>query len=214
MIHYTTIYKLIKDGYEKIFQSEKEACQFLGVTQSTVASCYRRNSKCKGWTIERLGISSHGETHTRLYKIWEAMHERCERKSHKHYDNYGGRGISVCDEWEEYIPFRDWAIDNGYSDDLTLDRKNTDGNYSPDNCRWTNMKEQQNNKRNNRRLTWNGETKTIAEWSDIVGIKQTTIKERLKLGWSVEQALCTPVRKRTKGYRPSVVKMDGSVNDE
>ena len=75
--------------------------------------------------------------------------------------------------------------------------------YNPDNCKWSTMKEQQNNKRNNHRLTWNGETKTVTEWAEIVGIKKTTIKERLNAGWPVGKALTEPVRQRTRGYRPS-----------
>ena len=139
------------------------------------------------------------------------MHERCERVNHTHYKDYGGRGISVCDEWSEYVPFMKWSLVNGYQDNLTLDRKDTDGNYCPENCQWVTMKQQQNNKRNNRRLLWNGETHTVSEWSEITGIKPTTIIARLNAGWSTEESLTTPVRVRTQGYRPSDVKerMDG-----
>lgn len=85
---------------------------------------------------------------------------------------------------------------NGYADNLTLDRKEHDGGYTPDNCRWATVKEQQNNKRNNHLVTLDGETHTITEWAELLGIKKTTIKERLKCGWTDEQALTTPVRKR------------------
>ena len=149
----------------------------------------------------------HGETHTRLHKIWESMIARCEYEKHPYFADYGGRGVTVCEEWHDYLTFRNWAMSNGYSDDLTIDRiKNEDG-YNPNNCKWSTIKEQQNNKRNNRRLTWNGETKTVTEWAEVVGISKTTIKERLNAGWTVEMALTTPVRKRTRGYRPSA-KMD------
>lgn len=211
MKYHTTQYKLSKNGEEKFFNSEKDACVFLGVVTCSVASCYRKGSLCKGWAIEKIRSSTHGETKTRLFKIWESMHERCERKTHKHYKDYGARGIFVCEEWKEYKPFRDWAMVHGYSEDLTIDRKDTNGEYSPDNCRWITMKKQQNNKRNNHFLTWNGETKTITEWSEATGIKKTTIKERLNLGWSVDKTLTTPVRQRTKGYRPSL-KMDEEVS--
>lgn len=138
----------------------------------------------------------HGETHTRLHKIWESMHARCEYEKHPYFSDYGGRGITVCEEWKEFIPFRDWATANGYADNLTIDRKDHNGDYSPENCRWTTMKEQQNNKRSNHLVTLNGVSRTITEWSEILGIKKTTIKERLRCGWTDEQALTTPVRKR------------------
>lgn len=194
------------------FNSEKEACDFLGVTKCSVSSCYRRNSLCKGWKIRKVGISTHHETKTRLHKIWESMHSRCENQNHKYYAYYGGRGIRVCDEWNEYIPFRDWAIAAGYNDNLTIDRIEVNGNYNPENCRWATIREQQNNKRSNRLVQFNGASHTISEWSEIVGIKKTTIKERLNAGWTIEKVLTEPVRQRTKGYRQST-KMDGGDND-
>ena len=192
----TAIYKLTKDGTSVEFRSEAEACEYLGVKQCTVASCCRSKCKCKGHTVERVGLSTHDGTGTRLYKIWRGMIERCCRPAHAHYKDYGGRGITVCDEWKEFVPFRDWANGNGYADSLTIDRKDHNGNYCPENCRWSTMKEQQNNKRNNHLVTLNGVSHTITEWSEILGIKKTTIKERLKCGWTDEQALTTPVRKR------------------
>lgn len=135
------------------------------------------------------------------------MHSRCENQNHKYYAYYGGRGIRVCDEWNEYIPFRDWAIEAGYNDGLTIDRIEVNGNYNPENCRWATIREQQNNKRSNRLVQFNGASHTISEWSEIVGIKKTTIKERLNAGWSIEKVLTEPVRQRTKGYRQA--RMDG-----
>lgn len=145
----------------------------------------------------------HGETKTRLHKIWECMHERCKYEKHRHYAIYGGRGISVCAEWNDYTEFAKWARNNGYAETLTIDRKDGNGNYEPSNCRWVTMKQQQNNRRNNHTICYNGERHTITEWSEILGIGKTTIKERLKSGWSEEKALTAPVRARTRGYRPS-----------
>lgn len=98
---------------------------------------------------------SHGESHTRLYNVWNGMRQRCKDPSHKSYKNYGGRGICFCDEWEDYTAFRDWALKNGYSKDAkygqcTLDRIDVNKNYSPDNCRWVDSKTQASNKRNSR----------------------------------------------------------------
>ena len=109
--------------------------------------------------------------------------------------------------WHSYIKFRDRAITHGYNDDLTIDRINNEKGYEASNCRWVTMQEQQNNKRSNH-IVYLGEVgHTISEWSEILGIGKTTIRMRLESGWSDEDALTVPVRKRTRGYRPSA-KMD------
>lgn len=139
----------------------------------------------------------HGCTNTRLFKIWSSMKERCYRAAHPHYKDYGGRGIAVCEEWKsDLLVFKNRAMVNGYADNLTIDRKDVNGDYSPDNCRWVTMKEQQNNKRSNHRVSLNGVSHTITEWAEITAIKKTTIKERLRCGWAEEKALTMPVRKR------------------
>lgn len=137
---------------------------------------------------------SHGDTGTKLYMAWLNMKARCNRKSAREYSNYGGRGIKVCDEWlHSYETFKEWAMSNGYNDKLTLDRINVDGNYCPKNCRWITNKEQQNNKRNNVVYTYNGETKTLAEWSECLGICYKTLQKRIK-NWGVDRAFTTPIK--------------------
>ena len=201
MTHYQ-----IDNGVQTVtFSSEKEACEYLGVAQCSVASCYRSGAKCKGYTIRRIGDSFHRETKTRLHKIWESMQARCEYKKHPHYHNYGGRGIVVCEDWRDYLCFRKWALNNGYNNELTIDRVDNDGDYEPSNCRWISIKKQQNNKRNNRIITAHGESRTVSEWSGVTGIGKTTIKERLNAGWSDEDSVSRPVRERKRGYRKSSV---------
>ena len=215
--HYSTRYTLIKNGERIEFNSEQDACEYLGVKKCSVASCFRKGYKCKGYEIERCGISTHGETNTRLHKIWESMIARCEYEKHPYYADYGGRGITVCDEWHSYIEFRDWAITHGYNNDLTIDRIKNEKGYDASNCRWATMREQQNNKRSNH-IVYLGEIgHTISEWSEILGIGKTTIRMRIESGWSDEDALTVPVRKRTRGYRQSAscgAKMDVDVEQK
>ncbi len=139
------------------------------------------------------GQVTHNMSRERIFRIWSAMIKRCEDPNCKAYDNYGGRGISVCDEWKDLNKFKEWAINNGYQSNLSIDRIDTNGNYSPENCRWADAKTQGNNKRNNVIITYNGVTHTLSEWSSITGIKQGTIRNRLHSGWSVDDILNTPV---------------------
>lgn len=138
---------------------------------------------------------------TRLKRIWDSMKQRCENSADIHYKNYGGRGIAICDSWRVFSGFKEWALLNGYDKHLTLDRINNDGNYEPSNCRWTTQKEQCNNKRTNHMISYNGETKTIAQWAEATGITASTIEHRLNRGnWDIERALTTPMRKyKVKG---------------
>ena len=128
-----------------------------------------------------------GHQKTRLYRTWRHMKERCLNPNNNRYSLYGGRGITVCEEWaRSFNSFFEWAIENGYEENLTIDRIDTNGNYCPENCRWADSLFQQNNKRSNRRITFNGETKTIAEWSRITGIKSRTLLYRLNNGLKIE----------------------------
>lgn len=143
------------------------------------------------------GRKTHGERHGRIYTIWANMKQRCNNRNARQYQDYGGRGITVCDEWDtSYEAFRDWAKENGYRDDLTIDRINNDGPYTPENCRWATPRDQSNNTRRNRYLTHNGETHSVSEWARILGINQGTLRKRLyKYKWSTEDALGKEVKK-------------------
>jgi len=143
----------------------------------------------------------------RLFMVYYQMIRRCYKSNDLAYDNYGARGISVCDEWlNNWYAFRDWALANGYRDDLTIDRINNDGNYEPANCRWATRKEQSHNTRkNNHRITAFGETKSLFEWLDdsrcVVSCK--VLRRRLfgrsdwkhMTIWTPEDALTTPIEK-------------------
>lgn len=139
----------------------------------------------------------HGKRKTRLYSIWHDMLRRCENPKVVSYKLYGYRGIKICEKWHDFQSFYDWAMENGYADSLTLDRIDCDGNYEPKNCRWVSMKTQQNNRRNNHIIEYNGETHTLSEWENIVGIRQKTLWKRINTShWSIEKALTTPTKKR------------------
>ena len=123
------------------------------------------------------------------------MRSRCYNSNNPDFKHYGGRGIKICEEWYgSYSCFRDWSLSNGYSENLTIDRIDVNGNYEPSNCRWSTRKEQSLNTRSNRYIEYNGETKTLSEWSKIFGLYHKTISYRLNHGWSVEKALTTPTR--------------------
>lgn len=132
----------------------------------------------------------HGMTNTRLYSIWKNMKRRCLSKTHPDYALYGERGISICDEWIQHFDmFEKWAIDNGYADDLSLDRRDVNGNYEPNNCRWVTQKVQCNNTRRNINIQYNGEVHTMKEWASILGINYGTLQSRISRGWTFERAL-------------------------
>lgn len=132
----------------------------------------------------------HGKSNTRLYGIWHGMKDRCYNSNNPRYSHYGGKGVAVCDEWKnDFQAFYDWAMANGYSDDLSIDRIDVNGNYEPSNCRWADKKTQANNTSKNHIVTAFGETKTLAQWAETTGINAITINTRLRNGWSPEEAL-------------------------
>lgn len=127
-----------------------------------------------------------------LYLKWSAMRWRCLNPRHEKFSYYGGRGITICAEWNDYAVFRAWALANGFSKDMSLDRIDVNGNYGPDNCRWIPLSHQQDNTRWVHRLTLNGITKSLPEWARELGVSPFLLRSRLYEGWSDEQVLTTP----------------------
>lgn len=138
----------------------------------------------------------HGLKHTRLYSIWNGIKIRCLNPNFIRYKDYGGRGITICDEWKnDFQAFYDWAMSNGYADNLTIDRIDNNGNYEPSNCRWVAMDVQANNSRHCRNIEFNGEVHSLSEWARITGIPRYTLNNRInQYGWSIEDALTRPNR--------------------
>lgn len=149
--------------------------------------CYRKEHLKDIGDLNR----SHDKSNTRLYKIYSKMKSRCNNPNISNYNRYGGRGISVCQEWlDDFMAFYEWSIKNGYSDDLSIDRINNDGNYEPCNCRWVTIKEQANNRSTSRYIDVNGQMFTVAQFSEIYNIKsQIFITRRLDKGFNYKQIL-------------------------
>ena len=143
----------------------------------------------------------HGDSRTgeRLYSIWRNMKARCRAQSGYNYNTYGARGIKVCSEWENsYTSFKNWALANGYSDELTLDRIDGNKGYFPENCRWATTKEQSLNRRTTKLLTFNGKTQYISEWAEDLGISPNLIYTRLSRGWELDKVLSPKKYRNTR----------------
>lgn len=151
--------------------------------------------------------TKHGMSHSRIYREWSGMKSRCYCKSHNKYYRYGGSGIKVCKEWMDFIPFYEWAISNGYKDNLTLDRINYSRNYEPDNCRWVDYTVQNNNRRMNVSVEINGVTKTVTQWSREYGISPITVFARIKKGWNHIDAITIP----SNGYNGKAIRIGNEV---
>lgn len=144
--------------------------------------------------LERVnGMRAHGQYKSKLYKVWSAMKRRCSRPNDPSYHNYGGRGITICAEWLEFPPFYAWAMENGYREGLTIERKDNDQGYSPDNCAWIPKPEQSSNTRRCKMITYQGETHNIKVWAQKFGISYARLQHRLKRGWSIERAFTTGI---------------------
>ena len=145
-------------------------------------------SKC-GNAISAEKKKKHGISHTKLYYVWQAMINRCERPGVFGYGDYGGRGITVCEEWHDPEKFFEWARNSGYKEGLQIDRIDVNGNYCPDNCRWITQLKNANNKRNNKIIEHNGEKKTLAEWARFYGVDYKNLSRNIRRGHSFEYAL-------------------------
>ena len=131
----------------------------------------------------------HGDTNrnSRLHRIWANMKARCGNPNNDRFHDYGDRGITVCDGWKDYLTFKQWAMANGYSDELTIDRIDNNEGYSPENCRWVDRFTQQNNMRTNTTINYQGQSHTLAEWSRIFDIPYHTLVTRYTRSWTVER---------------------------
>ena len=158
-------------------------CLLRGSTLS--CGCYHREKTIKQMTI-------HGHSDSKLHNVWMSMHNRCKRVNDPHYKYYGGKGISVCAEWQEFSFFYVWAIQNGWKEGLSIDRIDNYKGYSPENCRIADIITQANNKTNNRRFPFQGKEMTARQISEITHIDSVLISARMRKGWTIENAARVP----------------------
>lgn len=191
-----SVYKLTKTGKTKQSYYVTE-CIYCGKIKEFQANhTLKARSVCDCQKVKH-DHNANGMSNSPLYGVYRGIISRTTNPQHKAYKNYGGRGITICDEWlNDFMAFYQWCMSNGYKKGLTIDRIDNNKGYSPDNCRVISFKEQQNNKRTNHRLEYNGETHTISEWAEILGMKQKTLARRIDNNWTVEKALTTKVKKR------------------
>ncbi len=181
------------DGHRSAMWHQRCDCGAVNITRGSTLVAGRTQA-CKSCANSK-SKTTHGMSRTVLYQRWRAMLDRTGRSEGAEYHNYGGRGITVCPRWRQFEAF---AADMGptFSPGLELDRIDVNGHYEPSNCRWITKREQQLNKRTNHRVEWRGETRTIQEWSEILGIKPNTLVHRLRRDWGVERAFLTPAMPR------------------
>ncbi len=196
----TVLYKTDKTKYGKALWRCKCDCGNFKDTISTslkngdVKSCgclQKEVRKENALYLDKVRLK-HGMSDTRLYRIYNDMVSRCYRKSINGYENYGGRGIRVCDEWlgeDGFKNFMSWSFANGYNEELTIDRLDSNGHYEPNNCKWSTRKEQANNTRATIFLEYGGEKHSLTEWSERTGIRKGTLYTRMRKGWSVGKIL-------------------------
>lgn len=156
-----------------------KSCRADSLKDGSIVSC-----GCRKRAQDKTNLTKH-HTHkqsgTRLYYSWQDMKKRCYNEGNSRYANYGGRGIKVCDEWKDnFTAFYQWAIDNGYSEEKTIDRINVDGNYEPLNCRWADAKTQCNNRTSNIKITIGNSTRTLTEWCEIFNVDYKKINARYR----------------------------------
>lgn len=204
-----TVLGIERSGEHKYWKCECE-CGNIKIASTryllngTAKSCghERRNPNRKDTPRNKNPLTKSGKRklcyleHQRILRIRRSMIERCECENHENYKFYGGKGISVCREWrEEPLAFYDWALENGYQDNLTIDRIDVNGNYEPNNCRWVDMKTQNRNKENSILIKYNGQEKTLSEWCELLNLPRQTIRHRIyKMNMDIDEAFTIPIK--------------------
>lgn len=188
-----------KNKYSRVWLCKCDCGNYKEVLQADLMNGNTKSCGCYQKEFLQKCRTKHNKRHTKIYHIFAGIKRRCFNKNDKIYHYYGGRGITICDEWLDkdkgFMNFYNWAMENGYRDGLTIDRIDVNGNYEPSNCRWVDMKVQSNNRRSNKIIEINNEKHTLVEWRRINGVSSTTYYRRIKKGMSVEKALTIPTKK-------------------
>lgn len=185
---------LEKDQIKTKSGNAKWICQCECGNEVSVIGSHLRSGHTSSCGCNRISNIAQGHAKERIYRTWKKMHIRCSDPNSDRYKWYGGKGIEVCNQWSSFIEFRSWAYASGYDDTLTIDRINSEKNYSPDNCRWVDMKVQANNRTSNKIVYFEGKEYTVTELAEEKGMLPSTIFNRLKLGWTINRTINTPER--------------------
>lgn len=182
-----------------LWQCKCECGKTVTKRGSALRAGHAKSCGCLHDELSSLRMAEQNRTHamsnTRLYEIWSDLKRRCSNPNHRAFDRYGGRGIKFCAEWAEFLPFYVWSVANGYSETLTIERVDNDGDYCPENCRWATRKDQANNKSITVFYELDGVKYTLPQLCEKCGISYGTLYTRInKHGWSVKAAITTPVR--------------------
>ncbi len=157
-----------------------------------------KSVSCGCSLVENPTARKHGAAGSHLYKVYYGMKARCYNPNNKNYKHYGGRGIEICKEWQSFEAFAEWADKSGYAEGLTIERKDVNGDYCPQNCCWITQREQTWNKRNTVYITAQGETKTLLEWAKQLDVPASMLKSRQARGWTDEEIISIPKGVRRK----------------
>jgi hypothetical protein len=187
-----------KRGGERMVEAVCECGLVKIYYLSALKRGHTRSCGCKKSQLLTNSKIKHGLAYTRIYTVWQDMKARCYNENNAGYKNYGGRGITVCDEWkDDFECFSRWAFKNGYRDDLFIDRENNDGNYTPTNCRFVTRKTSARNTRRNILITYQGKSQSLPDWCDELNIPYKLMRQRIKTpGWNIDR-MFTDVHKST-----------------
>lgn len=197
--NYLQVVKLdhIDNRHNKIWLCKCDCGNYTTARTSQLNNGSKKSCGCLIKEKAKKRMTTHSLSRSRIYRTYTNMIRRCTSPIEIGYENYGGRGIQVCDEWlNDFMNFYNWAMGNGYNDNLTIDRIDNDGDYEPSNCRWVTMKKQCRNKSNNRVICIEGVEKSLIEWAEYSGISYDVLKKRVQLNWKPEELL-KPVRYRS-----------------
>lgn len=196
---WTVVEEVDKRGKESYWLCKCDCGVERSVSGNNLRAGKSTSCGCLGLENMLQSVTHHGLSKHPLHSKWSSMIARCYNPNNKRYMDYGGRGITVCEEWRnDFMSFYTWSISNGWSPELTIDREKNDGNYEPGNCRWADRITQARNRRSSRIITCRGMTMTLAAFAELVGEKSDIIHYRIRHGWSEEDAIFTPFKRRSK----------------